>query len=135
MDMISAVPITVVFVAIFALLQVPITVAVGLYRAKTRIQFMDDGDPSLMRRMRAHANFTETVPMNLLAMAAAELAGAPGPLLWTLGGILLVGRSMHYATLVTSGHGIGRSVGMLMTVTPLVIFPAYILLTVAGIRF
>ena len=120
-------PVTALFVAVFALLQVPMTVAVGLRRAKSGIQFLDGGDETLLRRMRAHGNFTETAPMSLLAMSAAELAGAPGMLLWSVGGALLVGRILHFGTLVTSGFGIGRAIGMILTLAPLLIFPVYVL--------
>ncbi|WP_428673670.1 MAPEG family protein [Roseibium sp.] len=133
MEAISTLPVTAVFVALFALCQIPITMTVGLYRAKTGIQFLDGGDQTLLKRLRAHANFTETVPMNLLAMAAAELAGAPELLLWGGGFVLLTGRLMHYATLVTSGFGTGRALGMLLTLAPLLVFPAYVLLTIAGV--
>ncbi len=133
MDVISTLPVTAVFIAIFALLQIPITVAVGLYRAKTGIQFLDGGDRSLMQRMRAHANFTETVPMSLLAMAAAELGHAPHALLWSVGAVLLAGRVMHYVTLVTSGFGPGRAIGMLMTMAPLLVFPGYVFLVLGEI--
>ncbi|MEO9657951.1 MULTISPECIES: MAPEG family protein [Alphaproteobacteria] len=134
MDTVFSLPITTLFVALFALTQIPFTVAVGIRRAQTGIQFMDGGDPALLKRMRAHGNFTETVPMALLAMAAAELSGAPAALLWAGGGALLVGRLLHYRTLVTSGFGNGRAVGMLLTLAPLLVFPVYVLLAFAGIR-
>lgn len=74
--------VTLVFVALFALIQVPVTILVGLMRAQTDIHFYDEGNAALRRNMRAHANFTETVPITLLAMAGAEIAGAPAALLW-----------------------------------------------------
>jgi hypothetical protein len=129
MEMIPLLPVTLVFVAVFALLQVAMTVAVGFMRARTNIHFMDGGNTALLRRMRAHGNFTETVPMSLLAMAAAELSGAPAPLLWGVGGALLFGRLLHYATLVTSGFGIGRAIGMILTFVPLLLCPLYVLST------
>ena len=110
------------FAGFFALVQVPLTIAVGLYRARTGIQFFDGGDTVLLRRMRAHANFTETVPIALIAMAAAECCGAPSWLLVAGGVSLAVGRSLHYATLVTSGFGVGRAVGMVLTLLPMATF-------------
>jgi uncharacterized protein len=73
--LITELTVTAGFVAIFALIQVPLTVMVGFRRVQTGIHFFDGGDLVLLRRMRAHANFTETVPITLLAMAAAELSG------------------------------------------------------------
>jgi uncharacterized protein len=111
--------ITSFFVGLFALLQIPLTVMVGFRRVQTGIQFLDGGDQTLMRRMRAHGNFTETVPITLAAMAAAELAGAPHWLLWIGGLLLLVGRSLHLFTLVRSGWGLGRAAGMILTFIPM----------------
>lgn len=132
MDVLSALQVTLFFVAIFALIQIPMTVAVGLRRIKTDILFLDGGDRPLTLRMRAHGNFTETVPINLMAMAAAELAGASPAMLWGLGGTLLVGRLLHYATLITSGDGIGRAIGMVLTLGPLLVSSVYVLTVLAG---
>ncbi len=95
--------VTITFIGIFALIQVPLTVMVGFRRLQTGIQFLDGGDLTLLRRMRAHANFTETVPIVLLAMAAAELSGVPDWALWSGGLSLLIGRLMHAVILVTQG--------------------------------
>ncbi len=112
-------PVTLMFIGLFSVLQIPITVMVGFRRVQTGIQFFDGGDQALLRRMRAHGNFTETVPITLLAMAAAELAGAPPWLLWSGGAALLAGRSLHLLTLVRSGWGNGRAAGMVLTFLPM----------------
>ncbi|MEM9634245.1 MAG: MAPEG family protein [Pseudomonadota bacterium] len=134
MEYVSSLPVTLVFIALFALLQIPMTIVVGLRRVQTDTHFLDGGDQTLLKRMRAHGNFTETVPISLLAMAAAEIAGAPQLLLWAGGCALLLGRLMHYGTLVNSGFGNGRAIGMVFTMTPMLIFPGYILLTLAGLK-
>jgi uncharacterized protein len=117
--------VTVTFVGIFALIQVPLTVAVGFRRAQTNIHFFDGGDVALLRRMRAHANFTETVPIVLLAMAAAELSGVPEWALWSGGVSLLVGRVMHATILITKGWGNPRAMGMVLTLLPMAVFGAW----------
>lgn len=106
---------TLVFVAILALLQIPMTIAVGLKRLRTDIHFMDGGNEDLMWRMRAHGNFTETVPMALLAIAGAEISGTPSTLLWALGVLLVCGRLLHYGTVRRYGWANGRAGGMAMT--------------------
>ena len=116
---------TVLFVGLLALIQIPMTFAVGLYRVKTNIHFLDGGDVEMTRRMRAHANFTETVPITLLAMAAAEIAGAPAALLWTGGALLVAGRLLHYGTIRKYGWAIGRAIGMSMTFLPMAAFGLY----------
>ena len=103
MDIINALTVTPLFVAILAFVQIPITAAVGLRRQKLDVHFLHGDDETLLRRMRAHGNFTETVPICLLAMAAAEISGAPDTFLYLGGVSLLLGRTIHYATLITVG--------------------------------
>jgi uncharacterized membrane protein YecN with MAPEG domain len=121
------IPISTVFIGIFVMLQIPLTVMVGYRRARTGIQFFDGGDQTLLRRMRAHGNYTETVPIVLLAMSAAELAGAPTWLLWAGGASLLVGRVMHAAILIVKGWGLPRAIGMILTFLPMLGFGVWCL--------
>lgn len=118
---------TVLFIGIFALIQIPLTVLVGFRRVQTGIQFMDGGDQQLLQRMRAHGNYTETVPITLLAMAAAEFAQAPDWLLWTGGSSLLIGRLMHATILVVKGWGLPRAIGMVLTFMPMALFGGWCL--------
>lgn len=125
--------VTIIFVGILALMQVPMTMAVGIQRAKTSIPFLDGGDQGLMRNMRAHANFTETVPITLLAMAAAELSGAPQSLLIG-GGIVLIGaRLIHYFSLRKADNGTGRAVGSGVTLLVMAVFAVTALLAISGV--
>ncbi|MEP3048437.1 MAG: MAPEG family protein [Roseibium sp.] len=133
MDLLNSLSVTLLFVAVLALFQIPITIAVGLRRLQTNISFWDDGDEALQRRMRAHGNFIETVPIILIAMAAAEISGAPALLLWVGGLSLLIGRIVHYWTLIKVGWGNGRAIGMLLTFLPLALFPGYVLLHLANL--
>ncbi len=125
--------VTIVFIAILALIQFPMTVAVGAYRTKTDIRFLNGGDDEMVRRVRAHGNFIETVPMALLAMAAAGYAGTHALLLWLGGGLLLTGRLVHYITIRRSGWGPGRSAGMAMTFLPMSGFAILALLAGANL--
>ncbi len=120
--MFTSIPVTTLFIGLCALVQVPMTVMVGYRRVQTNIQFLDGGDQTLLRRMRAHGNYTETVPMVLLAMAAAEASAIPPWALWAGGVSLLVGRLMHAAILVTQGWGHPRAIGMLLTFAPMIGF-------------
>jgi uncharacterized protein len=120
-------PITTIFIGLFALLQVPLTVLVGYRRVQTNIQFFDGGDQALLRRMRAHGNFTETVPIALIAMAGAEMSGAPSWALWAGGVALVVGRCMHAVILITRGWGHPRAIGMVLTFIPMLGFGGWCL--------
>jgi uncharacterized protein len=130
--MITSIPTATLFIGLFAVLQVPLTVLVGYRRARTGIQFFDGGDQVLLRRMRAHGNYTETVPIVLLAMAAAELANAPSWMLWAGGLSLLAGRLMHAAILILKGWGLPRAIGMVLTFVPMLAFGGWCLSRVAS---
>lgn len=124
-SMIQTVPVTVLFIGLFALIQVPLTMMVGLRRAQTNIHFFDGGDQILLRRMRAHANFTETVPIVLLAMGAAEVAAIPAWALWAGGLCLFIGRLMHVIIIISKGWGLPRALGMILTFIPMAGFGAW----------
>ena len=110
------------FGALLALIQVPMTLAVGLRRRALRVSFLDGGDDALLRRIRAHANFTETVPIAILSMAAAEVFGVADLVLWVGGSILLFGRLVHYWLGLTTDSGAIRFVAMLLTLVPMTVF-------------
>ncbi len=120
--MLATIPTTVLFIGLFALIQIPLTIMVGFRRVQTGIQFFAGDDQTLLRRMRAHANYTETVPIVLLAMAAAELTLIPNWALWAGGMSLLIGRLMHAAILIIKGWGLPRAIGMIMTFIPMACF-------------
>jgi len=119
--------ITLIFVAVFTLFQVIITNLVGYARIKNEVHFYDDGDIDLRRRQRAHANFTETVPITLLAMAGAEILGSAPIFLWLGGLTLLIGRLWHYYVIRTVGWSHGRAASMVLTFVAMVGFALAIL--------
>ncbi|MEP6064307.1 MAG: MAPEG family protein [Paracoccaceae bacterium] len=108
-------PVTVIFVGLFVLMSVPMAIAVGLRRAQTGIMILHGDDADLLKRIRAHGNFVEYVPLALLALAAAEFAGAAAWFLIGVGCILLIARILHYASLRGSGKGIARVLGAALT--------------------
>ena len=112
----NPIPVTTLITGALALAQVPLTILVSYTRGRTGIQFQEGGNQTLLRRIRAHANFTETVPITLIAMACAELAGASSDVLWRGGICLLLGRAVHvWAALNPKGWGVPRVVAMVLT--------------------
>ena len=111
--------ITALFAGVFGIMQVPMTLMVGLYRVKSGIWFMDQGDKVLLRRMRAHANYTENVPIVLILMLVAEMMFAPAGLLYACGISLLLGRIMHSTALLTKRWSRLRPPGMILTLLPM----------------
>ena len=121
------------FIALFALISVPMSIAVGLRRAKTGIMLLHGDDDDLLRRIRAHGNFVEYVPLALLALAGAEIAGTPAWLVLACGVVLIAARLIHYASLRRSENGKGRLAGALLTTITMVVLGIAILLHVPGI--
>ncbi|MDJ0943012.1 MAG: MAPEG family protein [Kiloniellales bacterium] len=113
--MITTLPITSVYAAVFGLFLIPITIVVGLRRIKTATPFLDGGDETLLRRVRGHANFLEYVPFALLLMGLAELNAAPAAFMHAVGATLLIARTAHYATLTLRPLAATRPLSMLAT--------------------
>ena len=120
--------VTLFFVGLLAVLQVPATFFVILHRLKTKVVISDGGNPALLRRIRAHGNFTETVPITLIAMAAADYSGAGDAFLWVAGGGLVVGRIAHFFSVaLTDGPSVMRVLGMVLTLSAMLTFGGYAL--------
>jgi len=92
---------TLLFAAIFGVLHVVFTLRVGAYRFSSKISLGDGGDKVLLKRVRAHANFVETVPMGLLLLLLNELNGLAENTLLILGSVFLLARLIHYVTIVS----------------------------------
>jgi uncharacterized protein len=91
--------VTSVYAGIFGVLFFIFTMRVGLYRAKNQISFGDGGDAELTKRVRAHGNFVESVPIALILLGLAEAGGASTTLLHVAAVMLLVGRLSHWLQL------------------------------------
>jgi uncharacterized membrane protein YecN with MAPEG domain len=87
--------ITPFYAGLLALLYVGLAVQVIRLRRRERVALGDGGRKSLQRAMRVHVNFAEYVPLALILLLLAELAGAAGFTLHALGLALLIGRVLH----------------------------------------
>ena len=68
---------------------------IGQLRIAKRISVGDVGDPRLLARMRAQANFSEYAPIVLLLIALIEFAVGTQFWLWIVAVIFVLGRIMH----------------------------------------
>ncbi len=81
-----------------------------------RVSLGDGGDPVVLRRMRAHANFAEYVPLILLMMGFLELNHASPLMLHGIGAALVIARLLHGIALsFTQKWAFGRFFGTAMT--------------------
>jgi uncharacterized membrane protein YecN with MAPEG domain len=108
--------VSLLFVALHALLLIGLSLSVVLQRRRARVGIGDGGDPLLARRIRVQANFIEYVPMALLLLALLELGGLGQAWVWVFGSVLLLGRVLHAVGLSGSaGISKGRFHGTLLT--------------------
>ena len=117
-----SVSITPIYAALLALLFVILSARVIVYRRANRLSLGDEGNRSLLKRMRAQANCAEYVPVALVLLLLAELQGAPGVALHLLGVTLVAGRVLHAWGFSASPPVLaGRIVGMALTLLMIMI--------------
>lgn len=87
--------ITGLYAAILGLMFLGLTWLVILARLKYKVTFGDAGQDVLTRRIRAHGNFAEMVPMALILMILYEMQNGAVPLLHGLGIMLVLSRIIH----------------------------------------
>lgn len=130
MELPSLLSVTPIYIAILGLMFIPFTLRVGLYRVKNDILLGDGGDQELIRRMRAQANFIETVPMALFLLIMVEVLGASDTWLHSLGALLVFGRTLHWFAMTEIGPSIGRPIGMVSTMAVIIVSSVWILVDV-----
>ena len=91
----ASLPISALYLAVFALFSVVLAIGVAATRGKSGVSIGDGGRPELVTATRRHGNFVEYVPLLLLMLAVLELNGASDGLLHGLGLSLLVARVLH----------------------------------------
>jgi hypothetical protein len=116
------VPVTAFFAGLLALVFLALTVYVIVRRYHMKLSLGDGGDQDMVRRIRAHANFAEYVPLALILMALNELNGATQGYLALMGVTLTFGRMSHFYSLTMheakpQGRIIFRQIGMGCTLT------------------
>ena len=78
-----------------AILHVWLSLRVSRLRRPLKIGFGDGGNEILLRRMRAHGNFAENVPIFLILLAALELATGGNLILWAAAILFILARIAH----------------------------------------
>lgn len=108
--------ITLFYAALCTLLVLFLAGRVMAYRVKFKVGLGDGGHGELNRRVRAHANAVEYLPLALLLLGGMELNGYPDAAIHGFGATLLVSRLLHAWGLSRSaGTSPGRFLGTLLT--------------------
>lgn len=112
-------PVTLSAAAAAAILNVWLMLRVGAVRNAEKIYLGDEDNVNLIRRMRAHANFTETAPFVLVLIAAIEIAGKGGEWLPYVAGVYIIGRIGHAFGMEGGSMQMGRLIGIIITLLTL----------------
>lgn len=93
--MMPALPVTLAAAGALGLIYLMLSIRVVRGRWANRVSLGDGGQPVMQRRIRAHANFGEYVPLLLILMALLEASGASRGILAGAAIALVVGRIAH----------------------------------------
>lgn len=108
--------ITAVYAGVLGLIGVFLGLRVSLRRGSTKTFTGSGDDDVLARRVRAHGNFAEWVPLTLILLALIEMIGAPSLAIHVFGVAIVVGRVLHSLGLLAAGGSfqVGRAIGGLV---------------------
>ena len=122
--------VTPLYLALLAILFVPFTLRVGLYRTQHKINIGDGQDENMIKLIRGQGNFVETVPLAILLIIVMEVLGASDTWLHSLGALLVAGRLLHYLGITELGPFLCRPIGMFATLAVYLVAPVWILIDI-----
>lgn len=114
------------YVGIFGILLIVLSLRVSLVRRDARVALGDGDNEVLLRRIRAHGNFVEFVPIALLLLVLAEHTGMGSLLIHLFGLVLLAARISHaYGICQTNEIFVFRMFGTVATLGVIGILSLY----------
>lgn len=112
----TSLPISSLYVPIFGIFLVIITLRVGVTRIRSNISLGDGGNPEFLKLIRGQANFVELVPISLLLLVLLELSGTSQTVMHVFYLLLLLGRLSHYVQITGIVEPVPfRAGGMMLT--------------------
>lgn len=105
------------YAGLLGLVLLALSIQVVILRRRHRVGIGSGEVKALERAIRAHANFTEYVPLALVLLALLGIGGSvPDGVLHALAGTLVLGRIVHAIGLSRSaGTSLNRVVGTVLT--------------------
>lgn len=91
-----------VYAALLGLIFVALSILTIRARRTASIALGTGDNEALLRRMRAHANFAEYVPLALILIAGAAITGSQAWFVHACGVVLIAGRLFHARALFTA---------------------------------
>ena len=108
-------PITLTIAAAAVLLNLWLAFRVGQVRMAAKVMTGDGGDPRVIARMRAQANFVEYTPFFLILLGLIELATGTATWLWGVGIVYVLARIAHAFGMDRKAPNPLRMAGILLT--------------------
>ena len=105
-------PITLTFAVAAAILHIWLSLRVSRLRRPLQIGVGDGGNEVLARRMRAHGNFAENVPIFLILLGLLELATGGNLWLWAAAIVFVLARIAHAFGMDRPGANLLRVAGI-----------------------
>jgi len=121
-------PITLTMAGAAVLLHIWLALRCSMVRIRQKVAVGDGGNPSMLARMRAHANFMENTPLFLILLGLIEMADGSARWLWGAGIAFILARISHAFGMDRPSPNPLRSGGMLVTLIALLV------LAIAAIR-
>lgn len=115
-----------------AILNFWLALRAGKVRLGAKILHGDGGNPMLLQRMRAQANFVENTPFVLILVAAIEMTGKGGTWLALVGSIYLLARIAHAFGMDRQASNLLRGIGFGVTALTLLGLSAIAVLIALG---
>jgi uncharacterized protein len=114
-------PITLSIAGAAALINIWLGWRVGQKRISQKVSIGDGGDPAVVCRMRAHANYAEYTPFVLILIGLIEAAAGTSLWLWAVGAVYLLARIAHAFGMDVQPPGRSklRGVGIMVTMLTL----------------
>lgn len=94
------VPVTLSTAGVLGIIYIALSVFVIRRRRAARVSLGDGGDAELLSRVRAHANFSEYVPIVLILLGFYEASGGDGRFLSGVAIVFVLARVSHVVGIV-----------------------------------
>jgi len=118
-------PITLTIAGAAAILHIWLAGRVSRLRRHYKIGLGDNGNEALLRRIRAHGNYAENMPIVLILLALLELAGGNRWVLWGAGIAFILSRIVHAFGMDSPARLRLRMLGMMVSTLVLVGLAGY----------
>ena len=118
-------PISLTIAGAAAILHIWLSTRVVRARLPHKINVGDGGNEAVMRRMRAHANYAENMPIFVILLALTELAGGNEWVLWGAGIAFILSRLAHGFGMDGGSLGRWRSIGITLNILLLLVLAGY----------